>query len=66
VLSGGDDYELAFTAPPSLRDAVQAAALRSATPVTRIGSIAARPGLQLLDAQGRVLTDRFPSFDHFA
>ena len=66
VLAGGDDYELAFTAPADRRDAVAAAAQASATPVTRIGQIEAAPGLRLVDSQGRPLTRRFASFDHFA
>jgi thiamine-monophosphate kinase len=66
VLSGGDDYELVFTAAPALRDAVHAAALAGNTPVTRIGRIDAAPGLRLLDAQGRTLDQQFQSFDHFA
>ncbi|MCX7256245.1 MAG: thiamine-phosphate kinase [Polaromonas sp.] len=66
VLAGGDDYELAFTAPPSARDAVQAAARQSATPVTRIGRIELEPGLRLVDAQGQRLSGQFSSFDHFA
>ncbi len=65
VLSGGDDYELVFTSPVSQRAAVQAAALASNTPVTRIGQIETAPGLRLLDAQGRLLDHRFHSFDHF-
>jgi len=68
VLSGGDDYELLFTAPPSARAAVQAAAHGSLTPVTRIGTVEAIPGVRLLDAQGHELggTDKFRSFDHFS
>lgn len=67
VLAGGDDYELAFTAPPSLRDAVQAAARQAQTPVTRIGRIDAEPGLRLLDARGQSLPlPPLRSFDHFA
>jgi len=66
VLSGGDDYELAFTAPLSARDAVLAASHLSATPVTRIGRIELEPGLRLLDAQGQCLREQFASFDHFA
>jgi thiamine-monophosphate kinase len=65
VLTGGDDYELAFTAPPSARAAVQAAATRAATPVTRIGSIQAEPGLWLRDVQGARQPVRAASFDHF-
>jgi thiamine-monophosphate kinase len=66
VLSGGDDYELAFTAPPSAREAVLAASRLSATPVTRIGCIDTQPGLRLLDGQGQRLSGQFFSFDHFA
>jgi thiamine-monophosphate kinase len=66
VLAGGDDYELAFTAPASCRQAVQEAARQARTPVTRIGQIEAAPGIRLHDAQGQVLPKRYASFDHFA
>lgn len=66
VLAGGDDYELAFTAPAAARDAVLAAAHAAATPVTRIGVIEAAPGLRLVDAAGQPLARRYTSFDHFA
>jgi thiamine-monophosphate kinase len=66
ALAGGDDYELAFTAPPSAREAVQAASQLAATPVTRIGKIDPQPGLRLVDAQGKAVSQRFSSFDHFA
>ena len=66
VLSGGDDYELAFTAPVSARDAVQHAARQAGTRVTRIGRMDAEPGLRLLDGNGQHLDERFSSFDHFA
>jgi thiamine-monophosphate kinase len=66
VLAGGDDYELAFTAPVSAREAVQTAAQQAHTPVRRIGMIEAAPGLRLLDAAGKPLERRYASFDHFA
>jgi thiamine-monophosphate kinase len=66
VLAGGDDYELAFTAPVSARAAVRAAARATQTPVTRIGAIEAEPGLRLVGADGQLLTRRYASFDHFA
>ena len=65
VLAGGDDYELAFTAPPAAREAVLQAARQTHTPVTRIGRIEAEPGLRVLDAQGRPLPLQAASFDHF-
>lgn len=64
-LAGGDDYELIFTAPPALRQAVLDAAEAADTPVTRIGRVEAEPGLRLLDAQGQVLSLTLGGFDHF-
>ena len=66
VLSGGDDYELVFTAPPTLRDAVQQAAIDSQTSVTCIGTVTATTGIDLLDRQGHRVDTSFTSFDHFA
>ncbi|MEQ1536764.1 MAG: thiamine-phosphate kinase [Burkholderiaceae bacterium] len=65
IFSGGDDYELAFTAPASQRSAVQAAAAASNTPVTRIGQIEAALGLRLIDDQGKPVKNSFESWDHF-
>jgi len=66
TLSGGDDYELIFTAPVAHREAVALAAEQSQTPVTRIGQIDAHRGLRLVDAQGQAVPNDFTSFDHFA
>ncbi|HSV78453.1 MAG TPA: thiamine-phosphate kinase [Ramlibacter sp.] len=66
VLAGGDDYELAFTAPPTRRTDVQTAARAAATAVTRIGCIEPEPGVRLLGAAGERIERRFDSFDHFA
>jgi thiamine-monophosphate kinase len=66
ALSGGDDYELAFTAPATARAAVEAAGRAAGTPVARIGRIDAEPGLRIVDAAGAPVAQRFTSFDHFA
>ncbi|UJB66386.1 thiamine-phosphate kinase [Acidovorax sp. YS12] len=65
TLAGGDDYELAFTAAPTRRAAVQAAARQADVAVTRIGRTTAAPGLRLLDARGHAVCARYASFDHF-
>jgi thiamine-monophosphate kinase len=44
--TGGDDYELCFTAPPSAAAAVKAAAAASATQMQRIGGLTAEPGVR--------------------
>ncbi|WP_447916973.1 thiamine-phosphate kinase [Delftia acidovorans] len=66
TLSGGDDYELCFTAPADRRAAVQAAGRDSATRVTRIGCIEEQPGLRLIGPDGAAMAPRWTSFDHFA
>jgi thiamine-monophosphate kinase len=66
VISGGDDYELLFTAPPAKGEAVQRAAREAGTRVTRIGRIDGERGLRVIDANGRQVAHAFASFDHFA
>ena len=65
LLAGGDDYELVFTALPSRRDAVAAAAANAGVAVTRIGRIEAGEGLRLIDRGGEAVASEFGSFDHF-
>ena len=65
-LTGGDDYELLFTATPAQGAVVLAAGQASATPVTRIGRITPH-GLRVLDPQGQAIdVSGLNSFDHFA
>lgn len=68
TLAGGDDYELCFTAAPSRRDAVLAAAASAAVAVTCVGSIELAAGLRLVNADGILLDPRqldIQPFDHF-
>jgi thiamine-monophosphate kinase len=58
VLSGGDDYELLFTAPAARRQDVEALG------VTRIGEIVAGSALAIVDANGRAVPHH-GGFDHF-
>jgi len=64
--AGGDDYELCFTAPSGDREAVLAAARQADTPVTRVGTIDAAPGLRLVDGDGAALDLGLAGWDHFA
>jgi len=67
ALTGGDDYELLFTAASDQRAAVEAAGAASAVPVTRIGRIVGvGDGLRVLDANGAELPTPWHAFDHFA
>ncbi|MEO8312924.1 MAG: thiamine-phosphate kinase [Caldimonas sp.] len=65
LLAGGDDYELVFTAMPSRRDAVLAAAAAAGIAVARIGRIEAGESLRLVDRGGVNVASEFGSFDHF-
>lgn len=66
TLAGGDDYELCFTAPAAQRAGVLAAAGAAGTPVTRVGTIDAAPGLRLVDAAGKALQMDVQGWDHFS
>ena len=67
LLAGGDDYELAFTAPPSARPGIAAAGKKAGTRVTRIGSILrGRPGVRVRDGRARIVPAPRAGFDHFA
>jgi thiamine-monophosphate kinase len=65
VLSGGDDYELVFTAPRAHRAELEALASELSLPLTRIGSIEKGTArVTVLDAQGRPLPHK-GGYDHF-
>jgi thiamine-monophosphate kinase len=67
VLAGGDDYELAFTAPRSWRSRILAAGRMAGVRVTPIGSIVSgRPRVRVCDADGKALLPGRTGFDHFA
>ncbi|MET0289856.1 MAG: thiamine-phosphate kinase [Pseudoxanthomonas sp.] len=64
--SGGDDYELCFSAPPSQRAAVEQAMAAVDTQVTLIGRIVEGGAVRALDAAGQPWSSGRPGFDHFA
>ncbi len=66
ALSGGDDYELCFTAPVARREDISAAAMRSGVEVTMVGTIEAEPGLHLTDGEGGEYNLPVLGYQHFA
>lgn len=65
ILSGGDDYELLFTAPAKARDALQSLSQELSIALTRIGTIErGKPELAVRDARGEPVPYR-PAYDHF-
>ncbi|AXE33231.1 thiamine-phosphate kinase [Chromobacterium phragmitis] len=65
LAAGGDDYELIFTAPPSRRADIEAAAQACGCRVSRIGRTLAGKGCALLDAEGRAVKLDKEGYDHF-
>jgi thiamine-monophosphate kinase len=66
LLSGGDDYELCFTAPASYAREIGELARQLHLPLTRIGRTRNGQGLVVLDHQHRAMTLESQGFDHFA
>ncbi|MCC6472443.1 MAG: thiamine-phosphate kinase [Burkholderiales bacterium] len=67
IATGGDDYELAFTAPGSARGELDALCVELGLALTRIG--ACKPGsgtVSLLDARGQTVSLPQRGYEHFA
>ncbi len=65
-LSGGDDYELLFTAAAGRHGQIEALSSTLGLALTSIGNIGPGKGLTLQDADGRPLSIARRGFDHFA
>lgn len=64
VLTGGDDYELLFTAPAARRPQIAALAERLDLPLTEIGEIAAGRGVKVIDPNGAPLRFAAAGYTH--
>jgi thiamine-monophosphate kinase len=64
ALSGGDDYELCFTASASERAAIQDIATKLGLPLNRIGSITDGCAVILRDAHGHTIPVSHTGFEH--
>lgn len=65
AVTGGDDYELLFTAPAEAKPSLARIAAELDLPLTRLGEIRAEPGLAVLDAEGRPLALGVGGYRHF-
>jgi thiamine-monophosphate kinase len=66
AVAAGDDYEIAFTAPPSAAESVMRAAEMTATRVTRIGRVMDGPaGVALRDSLGGEIPVPRKGYTHF-
>jgi len=65
-LSGGEDYELLFTAPPGQIATLQAELMKIGSGCTVIGEITVAAGLSLLTASGTEYTPAERGYNHFS
>ena len=65
LMTGGDDYELLFCAPPSERGAIEAIGRRLELAVSRIGTIEHGQGVTVMDADGQPLALGRSGYQHF-
>lgn len=66
ALSGGDDYELCFTASVDRADRIAADFARLGFGASRIGRIVAEPGVRVRDASGSTVETADRGWQHFA
>ena len=64
--SGGDDYELCFTAPDDARARIDAVFSKLDLRITRIGRIMAGEGVQPMRSDGTPWSSPLRGYDHFA
>ncbi|RME99070.1 MAG: thiamine-phosphate kinase, partial [Alphaproteobacteria bacterium] len=65
ALTGGDDYEVLFTAAPGVADAIRSAAESRGLSLHCIGSIVREPGITVVGRDGAPMQISRPGYDHF-
>jgi thiamine-monophosphate kinase len=63
--TGGDDYELCFTAPPAMREEISSRAAAAGVHVTRIGRVGAGSGVHARLRDGSAWTPTARGYVHF-
>lgn len=66
ALTGGDDYQLCFTAPQIATDTLRALAAEQGVELSCVGSISDRRGLRCLDAKGELVAFDQTGYRHFS
>jgi thiamine-monophosphate kinase len=65
LATGGDDYELLFTAPENAAAAIAALSARFGLPLTPIGRVETATGVRLVDADSRAVATGTAGWRHF-
>ncbi len=66
ALSGGEDYELCFTAPPISREKIIAIMKKCGVEAAPVGIVTSSPEVTILDASGQSFHSSHQGFNHFA
>ena len=65
-LSGGEDYELCFTASPDSREKIIAIMKKCGVEAVPVGIVTNSPEVAVLDAEGQQFHLSHQGFNHFA
>lgn len=65
ALSGGEDYELCFTAPPECSEKIKAIVKNCGVQGTPVGIVASSKTVAVVQNDGRPYTAQQPGFNHF-
>jgi thiamine-monophosphate kinase len=65
LATGGDDYELLFSAPSDAAESIAALSAQLGVPITMIGSIEAGAGVRPVDGAGQTITVEATGYRHF-
>ena len=63
--TGGDDYEIAFTAPPEARQTIARIAAETGVAISEIGRVGTGTGVLLVDAEGQPVPIERLGYVHF-
>jgi len=66
IVSGGDDYELCFTAHPNSRESIDDLQQMLGVPLRRIGQLRRGKGVSLLGPDGKAMKVDGRGYDHFS
>ncbi|HEX3537920.1 MAG TPA: AIR synthase-related protein, partial [Stellaceae bacterium] len=65
LATGGDDYELLFTAAADQTAAIEELSASLELPITEIGTVGSGAGVRLLGADGKEIALNSPGWEHF-
>jgi thiamine-monophosphate kinase len=65
LATGGDDYELLFSAPPDTAESIAALSAQLSVPITTVGRIEAGAGVRPVNGAGQTITVEATGYRHF-